>query len=446
VSESTDEITLLRNSISRVMDSASHLGIELNELEAEQWIAAMSAESAGGDITVDVDTGVFGHRASMLDLAPADLTRFRRIARIVGFENRPGVQTALALSGSAAQSKIQAYPADADFFERIHITASTREDACLILGELIRDKALSTMVGMTHRLIEVKLGTWDAEVTKDGKIQHAGNPIAWTPQEVESGVMNVVSADGSTRTVIWGDAAQAPGWCKLDWVVADPTRGQLANASNVLDPTWEGPDGKIVPLDGFMDPYFQEVYLDTEAKPLFDHLIKDLSTDAIDDYVQALEHEVWKYSVKHENWGKVARRLYNIFRLTGRYADAAYIRELFDEPTTALYQVAALVKTLEEASEGVTPFDRELLVSQTDQLIMSAISALDGPEEAVVVSKLLVLRDRVSGRLPLDTKEEADRLVEEAMAAVNDYFHRRLIAVPEIAEYLDKIAARDEQH
>jgi hypothetical protein len=77
---------------------------------------------------------------------------------------------------------------------------------------------------------------------------------------------------------------------------------------------------------------------------------------------------------------------------------------------------------------------------------MSAISALDGPEEAVVVSKLLVLRDRVSGRLPLDTKEEADRLVEEAMAAVNDYFHRRLIAVPDIAEYIDKIAASDEQH
>jgi len=441
-----DDLDALRNSITRVMDSALHLGIELNEPEARAWIDAMKAEKQGADIVVDVDTGVFGHRASMLDLAPSDLERFRKIARIVGFKDQPGVQTALALSGSAAQSKIQAYPADADFFERIHITAPTREDACRILGDLIRDKALSTMVGMTHRLIEVKLGTWDAEVTKDGKTQKAGNPIAWTPQEVESGVMNVVSADGSPRMVIWEDAAQNPGWCKLDWVVADPQRDQLANASNVLDPTWEGPDGKIVPLDGFLDPYFQEVYLDTESRPLFDRLIKDLSTDSVDEYVQQLEHEVWKYSVDHENWGKVARRLYNIFRLTGRYAEAAYIRELFDEPTTALYQVAALVRTLEEASEGVTPFDRELMVSQTDQLIMSAIKALDGPEEAEVVSKLLVLRDRVSGRLPLDTKEEADRLIEEALAAVNEYFRRRLVAVPEIAAYLDKVAASGEQH
>ena len=41
--------------------------------------------------------------------------------------------------------------------------------------------------------------------------------------------------------------------------------------------------------------------------------------------------------------------MYNIFRLTGRYAEAAYLRELFDEPTTVLYQVAALIRTLDEA-------------------------------------------------------------------------------------------------
>jgi hypothetical protein len=256
--------------------------------------------------------------------------------------------------------------------------------------------------------------------------------------------MNVVNPDGSARTVKWFDAAQDPGWCKLDWVVADPSRGQLANASNVLDPTWEAPDGSIVPLDGFLDPYFQEVYIDTDSKPLFDRLVKDLATDAVDDYVKALEHEVWKYSVKDPNWGKVARRLYNIFRLNGQYAEAAYIRELFDEPTTAMYQVAALVRTLDSASEGVSEFDREVLVAQTDQLIMSAISALEGPDEAEIVSKLLRLRDQVSGRLPLDAEAAAESLIKEAMDAVNEYFHKRLVALPEIAEYLDRIAASGE--
>jgi len=107
----------------------------------------------------------------MLDLDAADLARFQKIAPIVGFENRPGVQTALALSGSSAQSRIQAYPADADFFERIHITAPTKEEACRILGVVIRDKAMATMSGPTHRLWEVKLGTWDADVTKDGTLK-----------------------------------------------------------------------------------------------------------------------------------------------------------------------------------------------------------------------------------------------------------------------------------
>ena len=435
-----------QDAIAKVLDSAARLGVELDASEARKWIDSMAAEASGGDVVVDVDTGVFGHRASMLDLDAADLARFQKIAPIVGFENRPGVQTALALSGSSAQSRIQAYPADADFFERIHITAPTKEEACRILGVVIRDKAMATMSGPTHRLWEVKLGTWDADVTKDGKHVHAGSPISWTPAEVEAGEMNVIAADGTARTVRWGDAAHDPGWCKLDWVVADPSRGQLANASNVLDPTWEAPDGTITPLDGFLDPYFQEVYLDTDARPLFDRIVKDLSADAVDEYVDQLEHEVWKYSVKDPNWGKVARRLYNIFRLSSRYAEAAYIRELFDEPTTALYQVAALLRTLDEAASGDSPFDIEVLVQQTDQLIMSAISALEGPDEAKVVSQLLRFRDDLSGRKPGDRSDEVESLRSETMAAVNEYFHRRLTALPGIASYLDQVAQSGESH
>ena len=428
------------DAIARVIDSAARLGVEIDAGEAKQWIESMAEEQAGGDVVVDVDTGVFGHRSSMLDLDPADLERFTKIAPIVGFENRPGVKTALALSGSAAQSRIHAYPADADFFERIHINADSKEEACRILGELMREKALATFSGPTYRLWEVKLGTWDADVTKDGKLVHKGSPISWTPAEVQSGEMNVTTAAGEARTLAWAQAAQDPGWCKLDWVVADPSRGQLANASNVLDPTWESPTGEIVPLDGFLDPYFQEVYLDTDARPLFDRIVKELSTDAVDDYVSQLEKEVWKYSVKDPNWGKVARRLYNVFRLSGRYAEAAYIRELFDEPTTALYQLAALIRTLDEAATGDTPFDVEVLVAQTDQLIMSAINALEGPEEGKVVSQLLSLRDELSGRTSEGRGQDVEGLRASTMAAVNDYFERRLKAVPEIAAYLDRIA------
>jgi hypothetical protein len=442
LTETTDE----SDAISRVIDSARRLGVEIDGSEARAWIESMAAETKGGDVMVDVDTGVFGHRASMLDLDAADLQRFQKIAPIVGFQNQEGVTTALALSGSSAQSRIQAYPADADFFERIHITAETRQEALHVLGNVIRAKAMETRSGPTHRLTEVKLGTWDADVTKDGKTLKKGSPISWTPAEVESGVMNVVSADGSARTVTWAEAAQNPGWCKLDWVVADPKRGQLANASNVLDPTWQGPDGEIVPLDGFLDPYFQEVYIDTDARPLFDRIVKDLSADAVDEYVKQLEHEVWKYSVKDPNWGKVARRLYNIFRLSSHYAEAAYIRELFDEPTTVLYQVAALIRTLDEAAEEGSPFDREVMVEQADKLIMSAISALEGPDEAEVVAQLLRFRDELSGRSSGGRSDEVEALHLETMNAVNGYFKRRLYALPGIASYLDEIAAKEESH
>ncbi len=427
--------------IQRVIESAERLGVELDEQEAREWIAAMAREAAGGDVVVDVDSGVFGHRATMLDLRPDELARFRRLAAIVGFENRDDVKTALALSGSAAQSRIHSFPADADFFERVHITAPTREEACRILADVIREKALATMAGPTHRLWEVKFGTFEHDVAKDGKRIHAGSPMSWTPAEVTAGEMKVESAEGTAQTIAWLDAARDPGWCKLDWVVADAERGQLANASNMLDVTWEAPDGTITPLDGFLDPYFQEVYLDTEALPLFERIVKDLSDDAVDEYVAQLEKEVRKYSRADDpNWGKVARRLYNIFRLTGHYAEAAYVRELFDEPTTALYQVAALIRTLDEAAADGTPFDPELLVGQADQLIMSAVSALEGPQEAVVVSHLLRLRDQLSGRREGGRDEEVAGVREATMAAVNKYFHERLMALSAIREYIERLA------
>ncbi len=239
----------------------------------------------------------------------------------------------------------------------------------------------------------------------------------------------------------WSDAALDPGWCKLDWVIADPVGGGLANVSNVLDPTWEAPDGTITPLDGYLDPYFQEVYLETESIPLFTKLVKELGADAVAEYVERLTEEVYKYTVKEPNYGKAARRMYNIFRLTGRYAEAAYVRELFDEPVTALYQVAALLRTLDEAADAGDTFETDAMVGQLDQLIMAAITALEGRDEAEMVRRLLHLRDAISRRA--DATERAADIAavrDDAMTAVNVYFERVLTAVPSIAAYLDGIA------
>ena len=109
------------------------MGIELDENEALQWLTAIALAKEGDDIRVDISSGVFGHKVTMLDFNAEELAHFRRIGALVEFEDNPGeVETALALSGSAAQSKIQKYPGDADYFERVNIIAPTKKDACHI--------------------------------------------------------------------------------------------------------------------------------------------------------------------------------------------------------------------------------------------------------------------------------------------------------------------------
>jgi hypothetical protein len=301
----TTETDSDQDAIARVVASATRFGVELNEDEAAEWVAAMETEASGGELVVNVESGVYGHRVTMLDFGPADLARFREMSKVVGFEDRPPqVLTALSISGSAAQSKINAFPADCDFFERIHITAESREAACAILADLIRQKALDTASGPTHRLWEVKFGSHPVTATKAGMAVAARSPMSWTLDEIRAGRMEVALEDGTPRVYTWEDASREPGWCKLDWVIADGTRRQLANASNVLDVTWEAADGSIVPLDGFLDPYYQEVYLEADSIPLFSRLVKQLSADSVDDYVETLEHEVWKYTVNEPNFGE----------------------------------------------------------------------------------------------------------------------------------------------
>ncbi len=265
--------------------------------------------------------------------------------------------------------------------------------------------------------------------------------MSWTAAQVAAGAIEFERPDGSPGLLAWAEAGVDPGWCKLDWVVADPVGGGLANASNVLDVTWEAPDGTIIPLDGYLDPYFQEVYLETESIPLFSKLVKQMGADSVAEYVERLTEEVYKYTVKEPNYGKAARRIYNIFRLTGRYAEAAYIRELFDEPVTALYQVAALLRTLDEAADAGDAFETDAMLRQIDELIMSAIGALEGRAEAEMVRRLLHLRDTVGRRAEAaDRADDIAGVRDDAMRSVNEYFERVLTGVPTIAAYLQEVA------
>ncbi|MBC8252788.1 MAG: hypothetical protein H8E35_02010, partial [Ardenticatenia bacterium] len=233
-----------------------------------------------------------------------------------------------------------------------------------------------------------------------------------------------------------------PGWCKCDWVVADPVRDQVANASNMLDVTWEAPDSSVTPLDGYLDPYFQEVYLEAESIPIFSKLVRHMSENALEDYVAQLEGEVEKYLTRDINYGKAAKRMYNIFRLTGRYQDAAFLRELFDEPTTMLYQVWTLIRTIDEACETGSTVSLEAVLAQTDQLILAVIEVLEGDKESEIVRHLLQLRDSVAsgGERPRGS-DRVESARAEIINIVNNFFHERLTAIPSIKSYMDSFQA-----
>ncbi len=429
--------------LAEIIESARRLGVELDEEEALQWLAAIAASKTGGDLAVDTRTGVFGHKVVMLDFSPEELNYFRAIGRLVEFHDQPGVvETALALSGSAAQSKIQSYPGDCDYFERVNIKAPTRDEACRILAGLMRDKALNTFRGPTYQLIEVKFGSYPYDITVEGRTCKAGAPIAWRPADIQAGQIVGFKADGSPATVRWDDVASDPGWCKLDWVVADPVHGRLANASNMLDVTWEAPDGSITPLDGYLDPYFQEVYLEADSIPIFSKLARHVSSDALDDYVAALEREVKKYLTRDINYGKAAKRMYNIFRLTGRYTEAAYIRELFDEPAAMLYQVWSLIRTVDDCFQGQAEISADAVLAQVDQLIIAIIKTLEGDEETEIVRQLLRMRDvLVRKKSGEEVTAEAEGARQRLINIVNNFFYERLTALPQICAYMESVKA-----
>ena len=426
----------------RIIESARRLGVELNEQEAIQWLVAVSSQSGADDVVQDQRQGIFGHRITLLDFSSERLAYFRKIGKLVEFLDEPGiVETALALSGSAAQSRIQSYPGDADFFERVNILAPTRGEACQILGRIMRDKALSTEKGETYQLIEVKYGSYPQAMETARGAQKAGAPVSWSPPEIRAGKIEGKLADGSPYALTWEEAGQNPGWCKLDWVVADPVDQQLVNASNMLDVTWEAPDGAIEPLDGYLDPYFQEVYLESASVPIFTKLAKHVDSDALDDYVGQLEKEVRKYVTKDPNYGKAAKRMYNIFRLTGRYQEAAYLRELFDEPTTVLYQVWSLIRTIDDTFRPGGTIPLETLLAQADKLILTVINVLEGAKEGEIVRLLLRLRDILSKeRHGQELSPQAEAARAEVINLVNNFFYEKLSGVPEIRSYMEGLA------
>jgi len=129
--------------------------------------------------------------------------------------------------------------------------------------------------------------------------------------------------------------------------------------------------------------------------------------------------------------------MYNIFRLTGRYEEAAFVRALFDGPASMLYQVWSLILTMDECSRPGTSISMESVQTHADNLIISVVEALEGEQESTLVRSLLRLRTGLEGQRagrPLTAEVEAVR--EEVISIVNNFFSEKLKGHPEISAYM----------
>ena len=165
-----------------------------------------------------------------------------------------------------------------------------------------------------------------------------------------------------------------------------------------------------------------------------------MSEDALDDYVERLEGEVRKYLTDHLNYGKAAKRMYNVFRLSGKHLEAAYVRELFDEPATILYQVWSLISTLDNATQPGSSIPIEAVQAQADALVLDVVEALEGEEEVEIVKAIIQLRQA------LEFQDNAAKRVTEVEAAqtrvinvVNTFYREKLTGMPTINDYITEI-------
>ena len=428
--------------VAEIVAAANKLGVELDAQEAIQWIIAVSAAERENAFAQDAQTGVFGNRISLIDFDPDDLAYFRRLAQRVRIERRANVESAIAIAGSSAQGKVQLFPGDTDFFERVNIRADTEAAARQDLRELMRETALRAFNETGIVLLEVNFGVYPVAVVERGVPRAAGDTITWTPDDVLHGRITVSTSDGAPLTINWANAQSGLGWSYLGWIIADRTAGRIALASNMLDVTWEAPDGHIVALDGALDPFFQEIYLEPEAVPVFSKIIRNADQGALNTYINAMRWQAFHYTHVDLNYGKAAKRLYNLFRLTDQLEAAAYVRELFDEPQAALYQVPGLLDAVDAARGERSGIERDTVISQIDQVIRAIINSTEGKDTADLVMSLIQLRDQVLGRNAAGTNwaDLLSSVRRQCYSLVNEFFRARLLALPSIERFIAQLS------
>lgn len=401
--------------------AARRAGIAVEAERSREWLVALlEALTTEDEWAYHAHHGIAGHELVLVDFDPAWTNLLREIGQVVATPDSANVRAGLAIAGSAALGRAHPYPSDIDYFERVHITAPTREDACQLLLQAIRDVIARAAEHAGFRFEELMLGVANHSV------------LRWTPEDFARGAVVVASDAGSEVTIRLEEAVAKPGFIKLDWIVDRVEVGGPWRVSKVIDATWQSPNGGIVGLDGAIDGDYQQVYLDADGAALA-AAIAGILKDGIADYVIAMEREAAHYAqCRPPDFVKVAKRLYNLCRFTHRFGEALFLRELFDEPAARIHQVRVRLELAPQLDQDdLLHLQREL------EDIATEVSRWCEEREAA-------LKDRCLG-LALTEASAADQLAALApvlSSAASRAFECCLRAHPTIADLIGEITAR----
>ncbi|WZB60768.1 hypothetical protein WJ968_05610 [Achromobacter xylosoxidans] len=304
--------------------------------------------------------------------------------------------------------------------------------------------------GILAQLVELKFGIYPYPFQASGssEVGPKGAPIAWTPAQITAGQITGTRTDtGQSATIAWADASSNPGWIKFDWIFSNPSQQIVMNTSNVLDPTWQDPVGNITTMDGAQDAFLQEIYLDTRQESLVASLYAAIGADLRAYYLAQLALEVKKFGTPGKakyNLGKVAKRLYNLTRMSGRLLDAVYLQSLFSAPIALVYQIWSRIKGVgEAATETSIPVAQ---ISAQTQALLTALQAqpgLDATSRQQVATDLqAIITALAANPLPSNFDALIDKCQLDCLTWVNSVFNSMLRANAGLQAYIDSLVAQ----
>jgi hypothetical protein len=112
-----------------------------------------------------------------------------------------------------------------------------------------------------------------------------------------------------------------------------------------------------------------------------------------------------------------------------------------------LYQVWALIRTVDDAIQAKAAFKQEQLIQQAEDLMMEVIRVMEDAREAEIVSKILKFRDAIQNQQTYDEMSaQAEAARAEVINVVNNFFYEKLTAVPTIKSYIEGFQAVYEEN